>query len=80
MSQTVTETWKAWFSEDMGDEDGIDINGEDWYAGPVNLNRWKPFASELDWRVAMWAVREDIGQGSLNCLLSIPGVSFESFV
>ena len=37
--------------------------------------KWRLFASELDWRVVMWAVWEDMGQKSLNRLLSIPGVS-----
>ncbi|TRM57623.1 hypothetical protein BD626DRAFT_514014 [Schizophyllum amplum] len=46
---------------------------------------YAPFATELDWRIAHWAVTEDIGQNSLNRLLAIPGVreklniSFKNF-
>ncbi|KAE9385560.1 hypothetical protein BT96DRAFT_759161, partial [Gymnopus androsaceus JB14] len=35
---------------------------------------YAPFSSQLDWEIALWAVRENIGQGSLNRLLAIPGV------
>ena len=81
MSSTVVETWKAYFGEsDIESDDRMDVDEED-----TNMDtelplkdpniKWRPFASELDWRVAMWAVREDVGQKSLNRLLSIPGVS-----
>ena len=33
-----------------------------------------PFNSELDWRVAQWAVQDSPGQNALDHLLSIPGV------
>jgi len=33
-----------------------------------------PFNSELDWRVAQWAVQDNPGQNALDRLLSIPGV------
>jgi len=39
-------------------------------------NPFSPFASELDWRVAKWAIKEGIGHNSLDRLLGIPGVSF----
>lgn len=76
MEPTIVETWKMYFSEgeDMHskDNDGMDIDGQD---EPFSTsNRWRPFASELDWRVAMWVIREDVGQNSMNRFLSIPGV------
>lgn len=84
MSKTVVETWKAYFSDAddgstaQGDEDRMDVDGDADNPGEYPQKdpnmKWKPFASELDWRVAMWAVREDVGQNSLNRLLSIPGV------
>lgn len=43
-------------------------------SGSSSGDRWKPFASELDWRVACWAVKEGVGYKSLDRLLSIPGV------
>ena len=69
------ETWKTFFSEDLDDQDLMNVDGEEFNSDTDHPNRWKPFASELDWKVAMWAVREDVGQGSLNRLLAIPGVS-----
>jgi len=43
----------------------VDIDMEDKFA---------PFASELDWRVARWAVQEGIGHKSFDRLMVIPGV------
>ncbi|KAJ3816286.1 hypothetical protein EV361DRAFT_813345, partial [Lentinula raphanica] len=33
-----------------------------------------PFASEMDWRIAEWVVKDGIGHKSLDRLLAIPGV------
>ncbi|KAH9916350.1 uncharacterized protein B0H18DRAFT_884869 [Fomitopsis serialis] len=84
MEETVMETWRAYFGENGEDEaevneDRMDIDGDDGPQGRPQNNpdldqRWKPFASELDWRVAMWVIREDVGQNSLNRFLKIPGV------
>jgi hypothetical protein len=52
------------------DNDGdtlMDNNGE--------RNAFFPFASELDWRVAQWAVKDGPGHNAFNRLLEIPGVS-----
>ena len=38
--------------------------------------QYLPFTSELDWRIASWAVKEDVSQGAFNCLLAIPGVRY----
>ncbi|KAH9910856.1 uncharacterized protein B0H18DRAFT_820781, partial [Fomitopsis serialis] len=80
MEETIVETWRAYFGEDeegvdLDEEDRMDVDGEDEAQKPLDPNqKWRPFASELDWRVAMWVVREDVGQKSLNRFLSIPGV------
>lgn len=34
-----------------------------------------PFASEMDWRIAEWVVKDGIGHKSFDRLLAIPGVS-----
>ena len=39
------------------------------------VNRFTPFASELDWRVACWAIQDGIGHKSFDRLMAIPGVS-----
>ena len=38
-------------------------------------NSFFPFSSELDWRVAWWAVKDGPGHNAFNHLLEIPGVS-----
>lgn len=35
-----------------------------------------PFSSELDWRVAQWAIKDGPGQNAFDRLLEIPGVSY----
>jgi hypothetical protein len=37
-------------------------------------NPYAPFTSELDWRVAQWAVKEKVGHSAFDRLLDIPGV------
>ena len=38
-------------------------------------NHFAPFSSELDWRVARWAVKDGPGHNAFNRFLEIPGVS-----
>ncbi|KAH9910544.1 uncharacterized protein B0H18DRAFT_844521, partial [Fomitopsis serialis] len=71
METSIVETWRAYFGED---EDGENPGKDDRMDELDRNKKWKPFASELDWRVAMWVVREDVGQKSINRFLSIPGV------
>jgi hypothetical protein len=35
---------------------------------------YAPFTSEMDWCLAEWVVKDNIGHSSFNCLLQIPGV------
>lgn len=72
MSQTVHEQWAALFGTRVPQSDVVmdgtgapDLSDGQWY---------KPFASELDWRVAQWMVEEGIGHNAFNALLNIPGV------
>ncbi|KAF5316434.1 hypothetical protein D9619_006912 [Psilocybe cf. subviscida] len=37
-------------------------------------NVYTPFSSELDWKVAEWAVKDRVGNNSFDRLLDIPGV------
>jgi hypothetical protein len=47
--------------------------------GDINMtetsnNSFHPFNSELDWRVAQWAIKDNPGHKAFDRLLSIPGV------
>lgn len=37
--------------------------------------RFHPFISELDWKIANWAIKDGPGHNAFNRLLNIPGVS-----
>ncbi|KAE9389078.1 hypothetical protein BT96DRAFT_835447 [Gymnopus androsaceus JB14] len=37
-------------------------------------NIYAPFASEMDWRVAEWVVKDNVGHNSFDRFLHIPGV------
>lgn len=52
------------------DDDGDTLMGEGQESNPFS-----PFSSELDWRVAQWAVEDEPGHNAFNRLLEIPGVS-----
>ena len=38
-------------------------------------SNFHPFSNEVDWRFAEWAIKDSVGHGSLDRLLSIPNVS-----
>jgi hypothetical protein len=73
MDDNLHEQWRRQFGGK--DLDG-DIPMDD---SNIEGNRFAPFASELDWRVASWAVQDDIGHKSFDRLLSIPGVCYQTF-
>jgi hypothetical protein len=72
MDTSLTDRWRKLFQNDDMD---IDIADHLAHPSPATENLYSPFASELDWRVARWAVKDGIGHNSLNRLLAIPGVS-----
>lgn len=74
MGETLRETWRLYFSSEGCSELDDRMNVDEPPETSEN-DRWKPFMSELDWRVAMWVIREDVGQKAVDRLLSIPGVS-----
>ena len=75
MDETLHECWKKIFRRNDIDED-VSMGGGDDSNGEPDDNKWAPFASELDWRVARWAVQEGVGHRSFDRLMAIPGVSF----
>ncbi|KIM54116.1 hypothetical protein SCLCIDRAFT_31363 [Scleroderma citrinum Foug A] len=68
MDCMLHEKWRAHFGYE--DANGDMAMGD----APTFEQAFSPFASELDWRVASWAVQEGIGQKTLDWLFSIPGV------
>ncbi|KAG1844153.1 hypothetical protein F4604DRAFT_1884476 [Suillus subluteus] len=75
MDETVHQRWRREFSGT--DEEG-DVSMEDVVIGEGSsaaVNRFAPFASELDWRVACWAIQDGIGHKSFDRLMAIPGVA-----
>lgn len=53
----------------------VDEDGDSLMDNEGEPNPFFPFASELDWRVAQWAVKDGPGHNAFNRLLAIPGVS-----
>lgn len=73
MDATLHDKWREMFGgEDM---DGDAFMNEEHHKDGC---KFAPFASEVDWRVARWAIQEGIGHKSFDRLLSIPGVSIVS--
>ena len=69
MDASIHARWQA-----LSGNDTMDV---DQHRSPSSSgdNMYAPFASELEWRVAKWAVMDGIGNNSLDRLLAIPGVS-----
>lgn len=72
MDEVLVERWRL----RTGGNVDVDMD-EDVEMGDIDQsapNPYAPFASEIDWRVARWAVKDGIGHNALNRLLGIPGV------
>ena len=70
MNQTLHEKWKRQFASEFdGDGDAAMDDG----TAPTS-NTFYPFASEMDWRVANWMIKESPGNKAFDRLLEIPGV------
>lgn len=53
----------------------VDKEGDTFMEEDEEPNQFAPFSSELDWRVAHWAVKDGPGHNAFNRFLEIPGVS-----
>lgn len=73
MDSNLHQRWKEHFGGESSEE--LDDAMEGSSSTPSPSMAFAPFASELDWRVAHWAVTDGIGHKSFDRLLSIPGVS-----
>lgn len=61
-------------AERKAKRDGVWMDDEE-EAASDQRNVWAPFASKRDWCIAKWAIEEGIGNGKLDRLLEIEGVS-----
>jgi hypothetical protein len=69
MNEMLHEKWKKKFGN-YEDKDG-DMEMED----PTSPhNSFYPFASELDWCIANWVIKDGPGNNAFDRLLAIPGV------
>jgi hypothetical protein len=71
MDEHVRNRWHQLFREQDGDGDVV-MRTDDGAADKDNI--YAPFASEMDWRVAQWMVKDGIGHKSFDRFLAIPGV------
>jgi hypothetical protein len=74
VDESLHQKWRRQFGHLEVDQEGDVIMEEEGEA----LSPFAPFASELDWRLASWAVKDGIGHKSFDRLLSIPGVSIDN--
>ncbi|KAF7363254.1 hypothetical protein MVEN_00678500 [Mycena venus] len=68
MNDNLHAKWKRSFGL------AIDPDGDIEMAGSDSPNGFAPFASELDWRIADWVIKEGPGHKAFDRLLDIPGV------
>ncbi|RDB30888.1 hypothetical protein Hypma_004899 [Hypsizygus marmoreus] len=68
MDKHLHDKYRQLFGHGSEDKDGdILMDG-------TEPNSYAPFASELDWRVAQWAIKDSPGHAAFDRLLDIPGV------
>ena len=73
MEETVHQRWRREFGG--CDTDGDVVMEELGEGTSMKKNMFAPFKSELEWRVACWAIQDGIGHKSFDRLMAIPGVS-----
>lgn len=66
--------WRRIFESNTSIRDIVMEGTTDLNIGNLPSEAYAPFTSELDWRIAQWGVKEEVGQNALNRLLEIPGV------
>ena len=66
MADTLHKQWHMKFGG--GDED-MDMDGSS-----SDKTDFAPFASEMDWKIANWVIKDGPGHAAFDCLLAIPDV------
>jgi hypothetical protein len=78
MDNHLHQRWHQLFNDGDGDEDKDGDAVMDEPIGgrsQIEVNPYTPFGSELNWRIARWIIKDNVGHKSLDRLLAIPGVS-----
>ncbi|KAJ7307753.1 hypothetical protein DFH08DRAFT_927418 [Mycena albidolilacea] len=68
MNDNLHAKWKRSFGLAIDPDGDIDMEVSD------SSNGFAPFASELDWRIAEWVIKNGPGHKAFDRLLNIPGV------
>lgn len=72
--QKLYNKWKQIFGQEQAKE-GFNMNVDE-EPSSEKQNPYAPFTSELDWRIARWAIKDNPGHKAFDRLLSIPGVRY----
>lgn len=71
MNKSLHERWRRLFQDPVDIASDVEMEAED-----NNETLYHPFASELDWRIANWMIKDNPGHNAFNRLLAIPGVRY----
>jgi hypothetical protein len=74
MDERLHVRWQKLFLHDDGKDTSPTSTSNPPPDNNAELNPYAPFASELDWRIAKWVVKDKIGHKSFDRFLTIPGV------
>ena len=78
-SDTLYEAWAKRFSQDDPEDVEMASDSSEAMDPPQqSSNPFYPFASQIDWQIAHWFVKENPGHGAFDRLLQIPGVGSTS--
>ncbi|KAI1785454.1 hypothetical protein LXA43DRAFT_976229 [Ganoderma leucocontextum] len=74
MNETLHERWRRLFDNRQAEDPDVEMVDAEVDSSPQSKNPFYPFASQRDWEVAYWFVREDPGHKAFDRFLHIPGV------
>jgi hypothetical protein len=75
VDDTLHDRWKRDFGPSYDSQGDAHMSDASTSTSDKDVNRFSPFASELDWQIGRWAIQDGIGHKSFDRLMSIPGVS-----
>lgn len=72
VDKSMKTRWWRLFELNTGIHNVITEGMTELNTGKLPPEAFDPFKSELDWKVAEWFIKEDVGQSAFNRFLQIP--------
>lgn len=74
IEESLKTQWRRLFEANTGIRDVVREGTTNLNTGKLPPEAFAPFTSELDWQVAQWFIKEDVGHSAFDRFLQIPEV------